>query len=242
MQELDFTLDGVPASSVGIELCKPIVFSAAVPKVTAIEIPGRNGDLHIDDGAFENRTGTAECSVTDILRGSSERMADISAFLFASGGYRKLTVSDDTEHYWYARVSNGAAIASRLGKLNVFGIEFDCKPYRTVNGAEKTIEFPDSSFHIANPTGFRAYPLLYVSASAAGTISNPYGSIKILGATDGEMIIDCEDKRAYYSYGRSADHLIKASSFPYFPPIGNNGLVFDSGIISLRVAPRWRTL
>lgn len=240
---LDFTFNGVSASSVGIKLCEPIVFSPAVPRVKTIQIPGRSGDLHIDEGAFNSRTGTAKCFVIDSTIGSSAKMANVAAFCFSKKGYLKLVPHDDPEHFWYARVSNGAQIASRLGILAPFSIVFDCKPFRYTADAETIINYTGGTQTLTNPTGFIAYPLLYVTATGAGSVYNQYGSVDILDATNGEIIIDCEDHRAYYDHagGVSADHLISGNNFPTLQANGDSGFTFTTGI-TLRVAPRWRTL
>lgn len=236
MQELDFALDGEWASDKGITLSRPVSFSAAVPRTQSINIPGRNGALHIDEGAFNVRSGTVDCyalNVSDV----TGKMADIVGWLFQPDGYRKLEVSDDTGHYWYARIVNAGQIAARLSILNPFSIEFECKPFRMVNGSENSIAV-DNLTILSNPTKFNAYPILYVDASAEGTISNTYGSIDILAI--GSYKIDCEDMRAYRG-SEAVDYLISSEAFPYLPP-GASGLSISGGITSLRVAPRWHTL
>lgn len=127
---LDFTFNGKKASDYGIRLQEAISFSAAVPVVQAVHVPGRNGDLHIFDGSFENRTASAKCFV--LADNAADAMAAVNSFLFEgfSGGYKPLIPSDDEGHYWEAIVTNAGEIQTRLSKLNPFTIEWTCKPYR----------------------------------------------------------------------------------------------------------------
>ena len=246
MPELDFKLDNVSASTRGIIQRSQLTVSPAVPRVQSIQIAGRSGDLHIDEGAYNNRVGTIPCYALDstFTQGVPNakvmtKMDTVMAFLFRQSGYRKLQVSDDTDHYWYGRVANGGEISARLSLLNPFSIEFDLKPFRYLVGGETIVPNVTSLTEFENLTGFNAYPLIYVSATGQGTIENSYGSVTILDSTS-EIIIDTEDCRAYSSGGASKDYLISSDAFPYLPP-GSGGFTI-SNTLTVRVSPRYRTL
>lgn len=127
---LDFTFNNKVASEHGIRLQGSIEFSEAIPVMETISVPGRNGDLHVYSGNFENRTATASCFV--LADNAADAMAAVNAFLFENftGGYKALTTSDDPNHYWEAQVVKASAMKTRAGKLNPFEIVFTCKPYR----------------------------------------------------------------------------------------------------------------
>lgn len=243
MQELDFALDGVIASDIGIKLCSPIKFSPAVPRAENIIIPGKNGDLHYaETGVFNNRKGEAECFAFDGIDVVS-RMGNILAFLFEDDGtgkvYRKLTVSDDNNHYWEARVSNGGEIAARLNMLAPFTIEFDCKPFRVVKGYDSPITITSADYQITNPTGFTAYPLIYVSsASGNGFVDAGAGRITFAHQVT-DIVLDCEEWRAYSGSGSSADMHITGETYPCLfpgrPHIYSNDATFS-------ILPRWHEL
>ena len=128
MLDETFYLDGIDATSAGIRLQKPIVFSEAIPITESNTIPGRNGNLIFETGSYENRVGTASCFCLQ----EDVEMAISSAgrFLMGKKGYRRLETSDDPDHYWLARVVNSPEINMRLKTLAPFKIEFDCKPQR----------------------------------------------------------------------------------------------------------------
>ena len=123
-----FYLDGVDARSVGIHLQSPIAFSEAVPIVEAQTIPGRNGDLILETGSYENRSASVSCFC---LQKDVEKAVSLAGrFLMGKCGYRRLETSDDPDHYWMARVENSPQISIRLRTLAPFEISFDCKPQR----------------------------------------------------------------------------------------------------------------
>lgn len=245
MQELDFELDGAWASNKGITLCRPVSFSAAVPRTQAITIPGRNGALHIDEGAFNVRTASVSCYALSAANVVSS-MGEIMAFLFGNGfgiqDYRKLTSSDDTGYFWYARIVNAGEIAARLGKLNPFTIEWECKPFRYVVGSDTQETVASKTF--TNPTQFPSYPLIYVNSSGGGTISvtsgaQTTGTITISSGSPGGFYIDCEEMRAY-SGNTSYDQYITCDEFPWMP-LGQSHFEITGGL-AVTAAPRWRTL
>lgn len=69
-----------------------------IRKYQTYSIPGRNGDLHVDEGAFQNYTQPYECYYhTDML--TNEMAHAVKAWLLASGGYQRLVDAYDPTHY-----------------------------------------------------------------------------------------------------------------------------------------------
>lgn len=165
MEKYNLWFDGISAETLGIRLTGPMQISAPEPKVTTYTVPGRNGDLHIYDGSYKNRTATVEAYVysPDMVKRAFGR---INEWLFNSFGYRKLVTDDDREHYMLARVVNGAEIAARIRKIAPFQLKFDCKPQRFLfAGEEVTALIPDvlgREIKIHNPTAFPAKPICRV--------------------------------------------------------------------------------
>lgn len=248
MAEYDFTLDGVSAASVGIRLQRPVMFSEAETDVQTFSVVGLNGDLHIDEGRYKNRTGTADCFALskNINEGDEEaevelenvtlKMSGVAGFLFGSKGYRRLQTSEDPDNVWYARVEKGAGLSPRLNLLNPFTITFDCKPFKTDVNSETLI----SGTNFTNPTAFDALPLIYVISSAEdGTLTANGVTIRFVYNTTGGFYIDCETGTAYYPTGIAADDRISAKEFIRFVP-GEN--IISSSGVNFQIAPRWRIL
>lgn len=241
MLDTNFFLDGVSAKTKGIYSGKPVSFSPAVPKIKSVQIPGKSGDLQIDEGGYYNRTATVPCFTLTTTSTAMVDMKTAAAWLLSSRGYRKLQTKEDTTHFWYASIKNTAEIAPRLNLLNPFTIEWDCKPYAYLTGYDEKITIAASGNVVVNPTFFEAYPILYVIGSANGQIAFPNGGITLTGAVSTEIAIDCEAQRAYDPLtGTSKDNLISATEFPYF--VGGNNAVTFSGITSLKYIPRFREI
>lgn len=233
MLDETFYLDGIDARSVGIHLQSPIAFSEAVPIVEAQTIPGRNGDLILETGSYENRGASVSCFC---LQKDVEKAVSLAGrFLMGKRGYRRLETSDDPDHYWMARVENSPQIAMRLRTLAPFEISFDCKPQRFLKSGESTITF-NASGTIENPYGQNAKPLVTVYGQGDGvfTIGNYTVSIK---GMDGVLYLDSETQNAYNNDGNQ-NNKINATIFPVIES-GDNVVGFTGGITKVEIIPRW---
>ena len=89
MLDTDFFLDGVSARSKGIYCGSPVSFSAAVPRISAVQIPGRSGDLLQDDGGYYNISAKVDRRLHD--HGAGCRNAEIDRHGYS---YMKLVLCD----------------------------------------------------------------------------------------------------------------------------------------------------
>lgn len=233
-----FYLDGVDARTAGIRLQKPISIDGIEPIITRQHIPGRNGDIIFNTGAFKNRKGEARCFALD--RNVINSIDAASAFLQEGTGYRKLECSDDPEHYWSAMVLNGADVEQKMRLLAPFKIKFDCKPQRWVRGGDAVVSFTSSGDSIYNSHSGIALPIITVHGT-----NDEYGSIKLgdrtitIGSITDGMIIDCELQTAFSATGYvNLNKDIFAPVFPRLMP-GENVLHFSGGISKIDISPRW---
>lgn len=228
-----FFLDGISAESVGIRLQREVAFSAPVPNVQKENVLGRNGDVLFEAGTYANRTASAECFC---LQGNVHKALNaVNTFLFSKNGYRRLEVSSDPEHYWMARVKNGAQIAQRSNLLAPFTIEFDCKPQKFLKSGENPIAFmkPSSLF---NRTWNVAKPLIAVYGYGDGLLQINETVVKLFNM-NGLVFLDCENQNAYNDDGNQNKNIYA----PVFPVLkgGENKIYFDGNIGKIDVYPRW---
>lgn len=228
-----FYLDGENAAAYGIRLQRPLTFSGAVPVVESVHVPGRNGNLIFQTGAYENRSGEASCFALSHM--DVERYVSAACgFLFRSHGYRRLEASDDPEHYWKARVMNGAALEVRMRSLAPFDIELDCMPQRFLKSGEIPVRI-DGPTHMHNYTAFPAAPRI----TAYGTS----GTLRIgaytadLREIDGYIILDSETQNAC----KGTENKNGDVSIPVFPLLmpGENEITWSGDIDHIEICPRW---
>lgn len=229
----NFWLDGENAASFGIRLQREVEFEAAEPNVETVKVPGRNGDLHYFDGAFENIKGTASCYCLD--KDVSLITTSVNAWLMKSLDYRRLETLIEPQFFRLARVTHGATLKPRLNKLNAFDIEFDCKPFKYYKSGEEAKTFTEAGT-ITNPSAFAALPLIVVHGSGSGTVTINGSTLTLTDCN--EVTLDCETKDAYK--GTTNKNSTVSGTYPTLE--GTSEVSFTGGVTRLTITPRWWTL
>ena len=98
-------------------------------RIERIAVPGRNGDLLIEDGSWANiELEFKDCFIPNDF---SQRISDLSNYLNRQKGYQRLELSWIPDEYRLAAFHNGIESTMRnwdgMGK---FDLVFDCKPQR----------------------------------------------------------------------------------------------------------------
>lgn len=233
MRDYTFFLDGKDASDFGIKMEGEMTFSPPVPIYEAETIQGKNGDLILETGSFENRTGTAKCFILE--KNASRSVGAANAFLLAKGGYRRLENSNDPDHFWLAVVENGVDYENRKDTLIPFDVDFDCKPQRYVKDGEEPVEFT-SNGSIFNGYGFTSLPIIKVYGSGGGFVTVGNVTVEIL-ENNGVLILDSETQNAYNDFGNK-NNKVKAPVFPVLVD-GKNAVSFSGAIEKIEIIPRW---
>ena len=164
------TLDGVSSDEAGILIFSPLKLSAPVPRVKKFTVPGRNGDVYISDGSYENRTATVQACLYEGRENFyvKSKIAYLNEWLFSSTGYRKLVTADDPLHYLMARVANGPEIEAKATNEATFTIKFDCKPQRYLN-KETDVVVGSRGIIFSSGTSFPTKPLLKIVYSSGSS-------------------------------------------------------------------------
>lgn len=208
--------------------------------VETVHIPGRNGDLTIDNGCFENTTVQYPAFIRQDF---ARNMAGLRMFLGSSVGYRRLEDTYYPEEFRLARpVGELEATPSQHQVAGRFTLKFDCKPQRFLKSGEQPITLTAPTTHY-NP-GMEARPLITVYGSGAGSleIGQPGFGIKSVDfkSIDGYTVLDCDTQNAYKGT-ENKNNTIYAPEFPTLPP-GEVQITWTGGITKVEIVPRWWVL
>ena len=137
----------------------PPTYNFPEKDVTVEHIPGRNGDLIIDNNCWKNVERTySVASVfgpgTDFIS-NSERLIK---WLTSKKGYHRLEDSYDPNVYRKASFRQSGSLTNYYDQATAINITFDCKPQRYLKNGEKAIKFDSSVAILENPTGYPALP------------------------------------------------------------------------------------
>lgn len=231
-----FFYNGRSSADFGLLISGIDTFSSTSRDVTSISIPGRNGDLLIDNGRYHNIDIVYDAAIAREFR---EKFDAFRAFMLSSPGYNRL---EDTYHPDEYRMAAFSAPMSpdlvgtgfHAGK---FSVGFNCKPQRFLKSGETpiTLSAPRRLYN----SGFQALPLITVYGSGAGTLT--VGGVTVqLKAIDGYVTMDCDLQDAYKGL-ENKNSTIYAPQFPVLQP-GENLITWTGGVTRVEITPRWWTL
>ena len=146
----DFTFNGRTASSFGVQLADNSEWWATPERdIEHISVPGRSGDLLIDNGRFNNLEITFEVNrLTD-----GRALSSLINWLALNPGYQRLSVSDDTDHYRMASFEGMTQpVFGQLKKNATVSLAFNCKPQRFLVADEAGITkaYGDTAYEFTN--------------------------------------------------------------------------------------------
>ena len=129
-----------------------------------IPIPGRNGVIVREDGAFDTYTQQYQVWFRNTMgRDTYQKARDVAEWLLSASGFCRLEDTYEPEHFRLARFVGPLNVETVLRNHGRVTLEFDVQPQRYLKSGETPISYEgDSStvFSITNPTQFEARPLL----------------------------------------------------------------------------------
>lgn len=230
-----FTYNGRSTTVFKVRTTGDATWTKPVPIYERVSVPGRNGDIVIPTGAYENVSVIYKCG---IKKDMEEQYHAFVNFLLSNPGYHRL---EDTYHPDYYRMAIVESIGDpALGwryNSGEFEVVFSCKPQMFLKSGETTTTFTATG-NINNPTLFDAKPLLRVYGTGEFVVGSD--TVRITSANS-YTDIDCETENAYKndaSVNCNGNIVLSGDSFPVIPP-GSQRIILRSGISRIEVKPRW---
>lgn len=167
------TFGGVNSADFDLYVGGEGTFNAPKRVVEVFEVPGRNGDLVVDQGRFEN----IEVEYTIInqeadLATFSQKLSAFRNALCSQRGYQRLTDTFHTDEFRMALFIDEFEVKPiEYAPAAEFKIKFNCKPQRFLTSGETAVDVlaPGSlRGELTNPTLFGSSPLLAITG--AGTL------------------------------------------------------------------------
>lgn len=204
-------------------------------KYSVISVPGRNGDLHIDTGAYTNYQQYYDIGIRGKAEGLSMAARNVADWLYGPTGYQRLEDSYEPDIFRMAYFAGPLDVENMLNVLGRASIEFNCKPQRYLKSGEIPVS---ATSGIYNPTAFPALPIINISGGGAGRLQIGRYVVEIK-SFDGNLTLDSETQNAYYG----TTNLNGTISAPEFPQLvaGDNEISY-TGAWTIEIIPRWWTL
>ena len=229
-----FTWNGKKSSDFGIIIKHKEIYKAPVRDVDFVEVPGRDGEVILDNGRYRNVDVTYQVRVKNV----KSKLLEIANWLSAVG-YQKLIDSDDSTHYRMAARTDSVDW-DYLGKGEWADLEiaFNCKPFRslTTGDAKATLTAAGS---ITNPTQYTALPYIKIYGSGNITLSIGGQSFPFLNIGS---YIECDSAlQAVFTGVNNKSDKANFDDFPTLKP-GANSISWTGKVTKVEIVPHWREL
>ena len=231
-----FVYDGKNSQDLGLLISGEKTYNSPSRDVTTVSIPGRSGDLIIDNGRYNN----IEVSYTVSFRKDvPEKTRALKAWLLSSAGYRRLEDTYQPEYFRLAAISNATEFEISINLYGTAELIFNCNPFLFLKGGEQTVSIPASGGRIYNPEYFESQPIITVYGNGDGVLS--VNNINYnLSDIDGYVTINSEVGLVY----KGTENKNSTVNFIEFPTlqVGENIIDWTGGITKVEIIPRWCTL
>lgn len=231
----DFRYDGVDASAYGLVVYGGNVDEIAAKSIEAIEIPGRNGVLHLDNGRWMERTQTYMVYIPTLESISySGRLAWVRTTYGQRKGYLRLEDTFNPDEYSLATFTDAVAPESMAFRtMGIITLTFQCRPERFLKTGDVKLTNPGT---VVNPTGMPAKPLIRVYGTGAGTLLVG-DQIIYIDSINEYVDLDSDLMDAFKGH-TNCNGNIRLDKFPVFEA-GSTGVSVTGGLTSVEVTPRW---
>lgn len=194
----DLVFSGISFNEYGVDVDGSGSWVKPERDTTAIHVPGRSGDLIIDNGCWKNIDITYNCSIKSGWREKFPAFIDMLYRL--QGGYEKLTYFDmygEPQGTRMAEFKGGISPALEFAlDTGSFELTFNCKPFMEVLGQNRVADFrtEDVELRFDNPYGMLAYPEISLSNANDGAfiLFNNVWTLELAENSFARIVIDCE--------------------------------------------------
>lgn len=234
-----FVFKNRSSADFGLKIININDLSSSSRRFTKVTVPGRSGDLIIDDGSYENFILNIECDIDAQGNSIEEVSTEIKAWLQSDSSYHTLMLSDKNKYYEAAFISN-LDIERQFKDFGGCLLVFDCKPFRKYLNDEKiTITEPTKMF---NYSSISSSPYMKIYGQGDVTIHISNQSLVLKGIED-FMEVDSEIMNCYKTINGVVENTNNKmyTGFPILKP-GENDISWIGNITKIEINPRWVVL
>lgn len=217
-----FIFNNKKSTDMGIVIQEMPPITKSEKDIDTIEISGRNGNLHIDNGTYKSKKYKIKCVLMD-----ETKINIIKTWLDSSG---TLEISSEPNIQYNAVVLNQIDFSKYLTYLKEFIINFELNPIG-YNKIVTTKSFSNSNNTFSVGGTFNVSPILVINGTGTITLNNV--QVQVL---ESGISIDCELMNCTQD-GINKNNKVILNEFPILL-VGNNTLVLGEGITSVSISYR----
>lgn len=231
-----FEFNGQRSTDFGLTINEIPTHNIASRRVEEYEVPGRNGVLIQDSGAFSTVEQIYNCWFRS--KTPPEYVREIASWLIGAKGFQILRDSYDPGVFRKARFSGQMQLENWMRRFGRLEVVFTCQPERWLDegAVVQTLTNGDD----VHNRWMRALPVIALTGNGAGVLN--VGDYTVtLSNIPGTMILDADTQNAYNTTGNLNSLVTLPGGFPTLEQ-GQNIITWSGGITSVKITPRWWTL
>lgn len=234
-----FTFDGKMSTDFGLYITDAGIYRSSAPEYETVSVPGRNGDLLIDNGRYKNVDVTYPAIIYEDFDRNYEAMTEF--LLSRRGHYLRLEDTFLMDEYRIASFTGNVEPKTTIHKkMGSFLLRFNSKPQRYLKSGEHSIDAYDGTIvsAIYNPTQYDAMPLLRIYGVGSVDINGEFW-IEITQA-DGYTDFDCDLMNAYKDDpANNKNQYVRTSTTESIVLRPGRNMLYPAGVTKISVIPRW---
>lgn len=220
------------SESLGIYITGAAVYNAPERDVSMVTVPGRSGDLCLDNGRWKNIVVTYPAFTCGDL---AEAMRKIRYEFGASAGYYE-DLYDSYHPDEYRRAVFAGPIDVEVAPLHAggsFNLVFNCKPQRYLTDFQPLIFTADGS--LPDVDAYAGTPTISITGTGSCSIGD---TVITISEADGPTVIDCDTMDCYNGNSENRNAYVSFSG-NRFPEIYPGDGVSMGDMSRIEILPRW---
>lgn len=229
---------GEASSDFGMVIAEAPAFERATRKQTTFNVPGRNGDVIIQQDAWNDVPRNYKVWMTASGEEDlSDAVDSLMGWLNSKKGYNRLDDNFEPDVFRLAYYSGGASVTNHLMQYGEAVLPFTCRAERFYKSGEIAVSVSNGD-KINNPTRYTSKPLIHIEGS--GTVTITIGGATMSAAVTDYINIDCETMNAYRLPAENKNDKI-TGTFPTIAP-GINAIGTTGSVTKVEITPRYFTI
>lgn len=218
---------------------RPVITSTR-RRITPTSVPGRTGDILLDDEGYENYDRIYKVAILADNQPMNILEQKIKRWLLSDVNYHKLTDTYNHGYFFKAFVDTPFSIMPITHNLAEAEIIFNCKAYKYAESGLQSTALTSPS-KINNDEYFTSRPIIQIFGSGEITLHINNNSYYIENCTRG-MYLNSEIGQAYTSDELTLlNNDIKFTDFPILES-GLNDISWTGDVEKILITPNWRSL
>lgn len=233
MKKLIF--NGKSSEDLGVVIQNTPNYSYPERDIETTHIPGRNGDIVIDNKCYKNiqrQYNLAKCNFQ--INGFSYNTESLVSWLTEPRGkYCRLEDDYDPEVYRLAYYNEGTSVVNYFDQALAVSVTFNCKPQRYLKSGEIPIRYTGNEAIIVNPTVYDSLPKIKMEGipndqskvyliTILDNDGNETSSLSFSKIDNGYFYIDSDTQNCYDDLGDINEKVgLNGNEFPILKPKTN---------------------